>query len=248
MGEFSMTFQAKTTGSDDIKAVLSAISTLVEEATFEASGEGISFRGMDPSHVALIDVSWPNAAFSTYTCDSEIKFGVRVDEVIKLVKRASKSDDVELGITQDEQLHLGIGENKQYKIKLIEGSAVDAPLPKIKFDTKITMSTSSLDKILGDIQVISEYLTIAVEGDRAEFSGKGDSGEGAVVASSAEVASDENSTGSYSLEYLLPVVRAVGGTSENITCEFSSAKPLRVGFTIANMGYIHFYLAPRVEI
>ncbi len=55
-----LVFSAKTSGSEEWKAVISAISTLVEEATFEATVEGISFRGMDPSHVALIDISWPN--------------------------------------------------------------------------------------------------------------------------------------------------------------------------------------------
>ena len=56
-------FSAKTSTSNEWKAVISAITTLVEEATFEATVEGISFRGMDPSHVALIDISWPNSGF-----------------------------------------------------------------------------------------------------------------------------------------------------------------------------------------
>ena len=57
-----LVFSAKTSGSDDLKAIISAISTLVEEATFVANAEGITFRGMDPSHVALIDISWPSMA------------------------------------------------------------------------------------------------------------------------------------------------------------------------------------------
>ena len=72
-----MVFSAKTNGSEEWKAIISAVSTLVEEATFEATVEGISFRGMDPSHVELIDISWPNSAFEKYECDSDIKFGVR---------------------------------------------------------------------------------------------------------------------------------------------------------------------------
>lgn len=86
-----MVFSAKTGGSDEWKAILSAISTLVEEATFEATAEGISFRGMDPSHVALIDISWPNSAFEKYECDGAIKFGVRIDEFSKLIKRSGKN-------------------------------------------------------------------------------------------------------------------------------------------------------------
>ena len=55
------------------------------------------------------------------------------------------------------------------------------------------------------------------------------------------------SSGTYSLEYLNPIVKAVGTTVETVTCEFSSAKPLRIEFKVANLGRIHFYLAPRVE-
>ena len=63
-------FTAKTKSPDQWKTITSAISTLVDEATFEATAEGISFRGMDPSHVALIDIFWPNSAFDSYRCDS----------------------------------------------------------------------------------------------------------------------------------------------------------------------------------
>ena len=73
-----MVLSAKISGSDDLKAIISAISTVVEEATFVANSEGITFRGMDPSHVALIDISWPNSAFEKYECDSDLKFGVRM--------------------------------------------------------------------------------------------------------------------------------------------------------------------------
>ena len=83
-----MEFSAKTNTSHEWKAIISAISTLVEEATFEATVEDISFRGMDPSHVALIDISWPNSAFLKYRCDSDIKFCVSIDEFSKIIIRS----------------------------------------------------------------------------------------------------------------------------------------------------------------
>ena len=111
-----MEFSAKTNTSDEWKAIISAISTLVEEATFEATVEGISFRGMDPSHVALIDISWPNSAFEKYECDSDIKFGVRIDEFSKLIKRADKKDSIEISISEQNLLLVTVGKNKKYKI------------------------------------------------------------------------------------------------------------------------------------
>ena len=247
-----LVFSAKTSGSDEWKAVISAVSTLVEEATFEATVEGISFRGMDPSHVALIDINWPNSAFEKFDCDSDIKFGVRIDEFSKLIKRADKSNPIEINISEDNMLLVTIGKNKKYKMRLIESSASDTPLPKIPYDSKITLSASTFDKILGDVQVVSDYLTINSSKSQAEFSGKGDSGEVNIVLGKnkeelTELEVKADSSGTYSLEYLNPIVKAVGATVEEITSEFSTAKPLRIEFKVANLGRIHFYLAPRVE-
>ncbi len=247
-----MVFSAKTSGSEGWKAIISAVSTLVEEATFEATVEGISFRGMDPSHVALIDISWPNSAFEKYECDSDIKFGVRIDEFSKLIKRAEKNNPIEINISDDNMLLVTIGKNKKYKMRLIESSASDTPLPKMSYDSKISLLSSTFDKIIGDVQVVSDYLTISSSESQAEFSGKGDSGE---VVINLETANDElleleitqSGSGTYSLEYLNPIVKAVGAAVESVTCEFSTEKPLRVEFKVANIGRIHFYLAPRVE-
>ncbi len=247
-----MVFSAKTSGSDDLKAIISAISTLVEEATFVSNAEGITFRGMDPSHVALIDISWPNSAFEKYECDSDIKFGVRVDEFSKLIKRAEKKDSIELSISEDNLLLVTIGKNKKYKMRLIESSASDTPLPKISYDAKIELTSSAFDKILGDVQVVSDYLTITATPSKAEFSGKGDSGEVVIslekdMEELTDISVEQDSTGTYSLEYLNPIVKAVGTSAGSVTCEYSTAKPLRIEFKVANIGRIHFYLAPRVE-
>ena len=245
-------FSAKTNTSDEWKAVISSITTLVEEATFEATVEGITFRGMDPSHVALIDISWPNSAFEKYNCDSDIKFGVRVDEFSKVIKRAEKNESIEISISDDNMLQILIGKNKKWSMRLIEGSASDTPLPKISYDSKIGLSASTFDKILGDIDVVSDYLSIKTATNNAEFSGKGDSGEAVInfekgMEGLEEITVNQECTGTYSLEYLNPIVKAMGSTSDSIICEFSSGKPLRIEFKVSNIGRIHFYLAPRVE-
>jgi len=245
-------FSAKTNTSDEWKAVISSITTLVEEATFEATVEGITFRGMDPSHVALIDISWPNSAFEKYNCDSDIKFGVRVDEFSKVIKRADKKESIEISISDDNMLQILIGKNKKWSMRLIEGSASDTPLPKISYDSKIGLSSSTFDKILGDIDVVSDYLSIKTATNNAEFSGKGDSGEAVInfekgMEGLEEITVNQECTGTYSLEYLNPIVKAMGNTSDSIICEFSSGKPLRIEFKVSNIGRIHFYLAPRVE-
>lgn len=241
---------AKLDGTDALKAVVGSVSTLVEEATFGATSEGITFKGMDPSHVALIDIYWPNSAFAAYQCDSEVRFGVRVEELAKLVRRAGKSDSIEMSITDENLLQLSIGQNKKYKMKLIGPASSDAKVPKIGFDAKVVLPYAQLDRILGDVKIMSEFLTMSAEQDRCVFTGIGDSGEAHVEVDADEdneIEAEQSSKGTYNLDYLLPVVRAVGNASDKISCEFSTSKPLRMGFTISGVGHIHFYIAPRME-
>jgi proliferating cell nuclear antigen len=245
---------AKTKGPEEWKAVTSAISTLVEEATFEATSESISFRGMDPSHVALIDILWPNSAFDKFECDSDIKFGVRVDEFSKLIKRADKDNGIEISITEDNMLMVKItdGYKKQYKMRLIESTAGSTPLPKISFNTKIVLTAAAFDKILSDIQVVSDYITIESSAGKAGFSGRGDSGEATVTLEAGSEGLDEinvkdESKATYSLEYLTSIVKAIGSSAGSVVCEYSTKMPLRLEFKVSNVGRIHFYLAPRVE-
>ena len=245
---------AKTKSPDEWKAVTSAISTLVDEATFEATVEGIFFRGMDPSHVALIDIHWPNSAFETYECDTAVKFGVRVDEFSKLIRRADKKDAIEVAVGDDSMLHIKISNNysREYKMRLIESSASSTPLPKLNFNCKVVLTAGALDKILSDIQVISEYISIESNLKRVEFSGKGDSGEANILIESGsegleELNIQEDSKATYSLDYLSKITKAVSTAGGSVAAEYSSKMPLRLEFRVANVGRIHFYLAPRVQ-
>jgi len=246
-------FNAETGGSDDLKAIVSAISTLVEEATFVVDVEGITFRGMDPSHVALIDISWPNSAFEKYECDSDVKFGVRIDEIAKLIKRAGKKDSIHISISEKNMLLVTIAKNKKYKMRLIESSATNTPLPKSTYDVNLKMPLKVFDKILGDVQAVAKYLTINTTPDSITFSGRGDTGEVDIEIdpkNQEEVESLEvtnEGAGTYDLEYINSIVKAVGTAASTITCEYSQSKPLRIEFKVANIGVIHFYLAPRVE-
>ncbi|MGC2427694.1 MAG: proliferating cell nuclear antigen (pcna) [Nitrososphaeraceae archaeon] len=247
-------FVAKTKSPEEWRAVISAISTLVDEATFEATVEGISFRGMDPSHVALIDIHWPNSAFEGYECDTALKFGVRVDEFSKMIRRADKKDAVEITVGDDSMLHIKISNSykREYKMRLIESSASSTPLPKLAFHSKVVLTAGAFDKILSDVQVVSEYISIESEPKKVEFSGKGDSGEADIVLDSGsegleELSINEDSKATYSLDYLSKITKAVSTVGGSIAAEYSSKMPLRLEFRVANVGRIHFYLAPRVQ-
>lgn len=250
-----MVFLARTSSPSEWKSVANSISTLVEEATFEAAPEGLSFRAMDPSHVALVDLNWPSSAFEKYECDSQLKFTVRVADFVKLIKRADTRDSVEISRADEETLVLRIqdGYKREYKLHLIESTSAPTPLPKLTFNSKLMMTEATFEKILSDISVVSDHTSIETSKDRVTFSGKSDSGSASAEmdktgADLLELDVKEDSKATYSIDYLLNITKAAGATSDTVVSEYSSKMPLRLEFRLSEMGgRIHFYLAPRVE-
>lgn len=240
--------QLKTSNSEDIKTVVGLIQNIADEATFKANSEGINFRGMDPSHVVLCDISLPSGMFDEYECNQDTNFGVRVDELLKLVKRADKKDGVEILIDEQNRLGVNIGSNKKYKIRLLESPTNETPLPKIELANSFMIENSKFDSIISDIQVIAEYITLSASNDKIEFKGEGESGS--VVVDNQDlndVKITEDGEGSYSLEYLSPAIKSLSASGGSIKLSLSDNRPLKIEFNIGSSGKILFFLAPRVS-
>jgi proliferating cell nuclear antigen len=258
-----------TKTSEIWKSISSAIMTIIDEALFDAGPQGITFRSMDPSHIALIDINWPSSAFEKYHCDSTIKFGVRIDEFSKIIKRANANDSIEIGVVLDNSsLNIktqGDGYLRNYKMRLIESTGNTSPLPQMTFDSKIVTGIETLDKILCDVGAISEKITldssssgISTNKKTVIFSGDSDRGEARVTIDAdddkskvellEEITIKENSKSTYNIDFISKIIRAIGHQSSNlVTIEYSSNKPLRLEFLLSGIVKLQFYLAPRVQ-
>lgn len=232
-----------------------SISAIVEEASFEATSEGLSFRAMDPSHVALVDLFWPSAAFEKYECDRQLKFTVRVEDLNKLIRRSELKDGVEVSVGEEQVLNIKFTNSysREYKLHLLESASSPTPLPKLSFNSKINFTGSTFQRILNDISVVSDHITLHSLKDRVTFSGKSDAGNAsaALEKSNAELLElevKEESLATYSIEYLMNITKAAAGSADVVSFEYSSKMPLRLEFKLGEQGgKIHFYLAPRIE-
>ena len=252
-------FLAKSASSGEWRAVAAAIKTLVEEATFEVNQDGITFRAMDPSHVALIDLFWPTADFQKFSCEKPDRFTVRMEDFSKLIRRAEGRDSVEISRAGSESLNVKLsnGYKREFELHLIESSQSNTPLPKLTYDSKFVTTEPAFDRVLSDVSAISNYISIETGKDKVTFSGKGDTGRANVVLEKDEtgkgdlvsLSSEKDSKSNYSIEYLMKITKSAGSASDTIDFEYSSKMPLRMDFKLGenSNGYIRFYLAPRVQ-
>src|SRR6267143_1738397 len=71
-------FKATMNDARLFRNLIGAISSLIEEADFNATPEGIKLRSMDPSHIAMVDFEWPKTAFDTYECSTPTRLRLSV--------------------------------------------------------------------------------------------------------------------------------------------------------------------------
>jgi len=248
-------FLAKTATANEWRAIAAAVKTLVEEATFEANSEGMTFRAMDPSHVALVDLTLPNSSFQAYECDKPFKFSVRVEDLVKLIGRSDTKDSVEIKNTEEDAIAVTFqnGYKREFTIHLIESTAAAAPLPKLEFETKTTLTKTILEKILGDMSVVADQVTIQASKDKIAFSGKSDVGKAEVGlakndADVLKLESNADSKATFSIDYITSILKALGGVADTVDVQYSSKKPLKMTFSLNSQGAsLQFFLAPRVS-
>ena len=257
-----MTFTAKATSALEWQAVAAAIKTIAEEATFTATPDGLEFRAMDPSHVAMVALSWPNSSWARYECDKQFAFSLRVDDLTKLMGRADSKDEVELtrNETGESVKFLFQGSYKRdFDLHLIESTSSSAPQPKLDFDVMVKFDGKTLQKILGDVSVVSDQVTFSALEGLLLISGKSDVGR-------AEISLEKNSSdileyrapptatkespvkATSAIEYLEGMLKAVQGATDVASVSLSGKKPLKMEIRLGDAGpQLTFFVAPTVS-
>lgn len=248
-----MLLEAKFINIVEWKAILQAIGDIAEEAMFICNQDGITFRGVDPAHVALLDITFPKSSFTFFDCHATF-FGISVSDFKNILSSASNDDEVGLIIDSPHKMRISINGNLQmkYDLNLIERSEVNTQIPKIEATSKISLSPDILAKIMANIERVSENVTISSIPEKIQFSGSGNTGKAEVdleknntELSLLEVTKDSSSV--YSLEFMAKIIRNIGKASKNVNMEYGTETPMHMLFEMPSMTKVEYFLAPRIE-
>lgn len=248
-------FKAVISDAKLFRNIISAVSTLVEEANLDLDPEGLEVRAMDPSHVAMVDLDLPRDAFQEYECPQSVTIRLGLDGLIKLLKRAKANEKVMITYNMEtKKIELTVRNEvkKEFIISTLEAVEEKTPTPKITFKSRVKMTSASLREIIDDAQAIGdsiifettpEKLIVLVEGELNSAKFELDKNSPAVV----EFTAEEPSKASFNLTYLADMVRAGASSSEILNLEFSTNMPLKLEFPLPQSGSLSYYLAPRIE-
>ena len=237
---------------EEWKAVLDAISALVEDAMFIVNHDGISFRGTDQTHIALLDITFPKSSFEKFEGTTSF-FGLRVDDLKTAINSAGNNDVIDLRLDdKDLQVSISGSLNMKYKMMLLDKTEVNLPVPRCSYKTRISLQPNTLSRILSNLERFSEFVSINSSSNHVEFSGRGDSGDARVNIDSSNpelknINSPDKVVSNYSLEYMIKVIRSIGKASRMVDMEYDADKPMRLNFEMPSEVKVEYYLAPRIE-
>ena len=237
------------------KNLLTAISTLIEEADFNTTAEGLKLRSMDPSHVAMVDFEWPKAAFEEYVCDKSTNIRVNVSTMLKLLRRGKSEESLEMSYDEDnKKVNLTLKGKilKRFTMPTLEPVEEEVPTPKLTFNAKIKLMSETLKEIVEDSETVSDNIRFEASKDKllvkatselSNVSMELTKNDGALL----ELEVKEDAAATFNLNYLGEMVKAGSATSDVASIEFSTNIPVRLEFEMPQQGRLTYYLAPRIE-
>jgi len=249
-------FKVKVADAKLLKDMMTAISTLIDEATFDINPDGIKLRAMDPSRVAMIDFEWPKTIFDEYNCNEPMKMCINISEMLKLLRRTEKDESVELSLDENTgRLQITITGRyvRSFNMPTLEAVEEEVPTPKVAFNVEAKVTTDGLAKAIEDANLVSDHVRIEIDKEKMVMRATGDlmgatiemkKGSDAVL----DLEAKEASKATFSLSYLSEIVKAATATSDVATIEFSTDMPIRLDFQQPKEGKLTFYLAPRIEV
>jgi proliferating cell nuclear antigen len=256
-------FEARLVQGALLKKVLDAVKDLVTDANWDCSTGGISLQAMDSSHVSLVSLLIRSDGFDEYRCDRNLNLGINMANMNKIMKCAGNDDVVTLKSEDSPDNVTFLFESpeqdklSEYQMKLMDIDSEHLGIPETDHEASVKIPAAEFQRICRDLSQIGESVAIEVNKEGVTFKAQGELGKGSITLKPTgsvddkegeEVTIDMNEPVNltFALRYLNFFTKATG-LSDSVTLSLSKDVPLVVEYRIAEMGYIRYFLAPKIE-
>ncbi|KUO42105.1 MAG: hypothetical protein APU95_03835 [Hadesarchaea archaeon YNP_N21] len=237
------------------KTSISAIASLIEEAAFKLTPEGIKMKAMDPSHVALVDFEIPASAFKEYDVKRSTTLGVDLAEMNKIMGRARAEDEFTLELDEEKNrlsLIFKGASTRKFSLPLIEVDESELPEPKLQFTANADVVAGVIQDGLKDAELVGDNVKFELTEEGFFMHTESDTG-------AAELRLQRGDPGlltlnvqrparaMFNIKYLIDMTKAASST-DVISIQLGTDLPIQLDFKIAEAGgKLRFLLAPRIE-
>lgn len=238
------------------KYVTQALAKINDEGVFVFSPEAVEASILSPDKVTMAILKMPALAFAEFDVDEEIGLLVRLDEFNKIVKRATRNDDLIIEYDPEQQvLRISLRDRKTGVIRQFEVPSTPLDEYKIKepqaeFAVELQMDSDDFKAIIQDAKVVGDYIVFEAEEDvfRAKAQGEEKYYEWEMREQDPLImlSVSEPSRSTYTRQSLEAATKPTGA-SDVVKLSFSSDFPLKLEFTLKTGEKLYIYTAPSIE-
>ena len=217
---------------------------------------------MDTSHVSLVSLMLNADGFEHYRCDRNLSMGMNLNNMAKLLKCANNDDVITLKADDNGDTVIFMFESpnqdkiSDFEMKLMDIDSEHLGIPDQEYSATVTMPAAEFQRICRDLASIGETVNISVTKDGIRFSTKGDIGRANITCrqntsvdnkeEETRINLEEAVTLSFALRYLNSFTKATP-LAPQVTLKMSRELPIVVEYAMEQVGYIRYFLAPKIE-
>lgn len=235
----------------DFKAIISALSKLVDEASIKFKPEGIELIAIDRAHISLIKLSIPKESFKEYDVQEEFSFGFNTQYLNKILGTSKRKESISFEATDPSSVTIKIigALTRDYQVRNLDVSPPEVPELNLQFDVSASITSSGFKKAVNEIASVSDVVVIKADENGITLKSRGESNVEVEFTKDMgglqEIELNKPVESAYSAEYLndILVLTKLSGFTK---LAFSEQKPLQLQFNMETGGNVIYLLAPQL--
>lgn len=241
-----------------LRKVLESIADFIDDVELKVSESGILIQVMDSGFSAFADIFLSKAIFCTYRCDRNLVLGIKVKAFVTALKKLNidRFDTFTMSSDDDAKILTLELENSEmrltYDVNLYTFVVENFGEPATGFCADIQIGVEKFVDIQRAIGDSGKYMSIDIRKNDVYFGASGNMVTSSLMlkAGAQKGTSQVNVAEPIKRELLLKYVNAVGKVAplaETVKIYMGESTPILFEFTLGELGYMKYYIAPREE-
>ena len=232
------------------KNLISIFGSLVEDATFIFSPDGMTVTGMDISHCSMTQIQLSKDFFSEYVVKETVNVSIHLQNFILVLKTVS-GGVIELTNKREELLTIRskskAGTVGEIHIKLMDIESDELTPDKIDYLITKEFNSSDFKQFVETVVAFGDEIHFEITNNYMSVMAEGDIGKKIETMELAGMEIDGLSSfkNKFSASYITRFLTATK-VSKQVTLMLGEEKPLSMTYKFDG-GFINFFLAPKID-
>ena len=244
----------KTIQASAFRTVFEVLKDIINDVNLIFRPEGLTIVTLDTARVTLVHLFMPAENFEEYHCDQEQTAGLNVSNTYKLLKSVTNTDTLTMNIDDTYLLRIHIENaakksSTSFDFKLLDINDDMLSVPEIEMNILTTIPSVDFQRVTRDMNNLANDIRITRTLNTLELECEGGFASQKTVIECVEPGSNKPLGNLFSLKYINMFTRATSlcASVQLLQHDDDENMPIVFRYTVANLGELKFYLAPKVD-